>query len=299
MDDGFIEGSDWKFGNRAEGYETDQAIIDALLNEPGVAVVDTFTVQGDDGFDDEGERETPVNAIDLDEETFAPVTLEYPGVDGKLHPVTVIGVIDSSLSSFEGIYANQSTVDSIYDSVESVSYRLQLVDDDQDEEVAKEIESALLPYGVQGTSIKAEIESEQQETNGFFLILQSFMGLGMLVGVAAIGVVAYRNVVERRQQIGVLRAIGYQRNQVSLSFLIESAFVVGMGVISGTLLGLTLARNLLTSGQIAEAGDIAFTVPWNTVSVVLALAICAALLMTWLPARQASRIAPAEALRYE
>jgi ABC-type lipoprotein release transport system permease subunit len=56
---------------------------------------------------------------------------------------------------------------------------------------------------------------------------------------------------------------------------------------------------LLTSGQIAEAGDIAFTVPWNTVSVVLALAICAALLMTWLPARQASRIAPAEALRYE
>ncbi len=35
------------------------------------------------------------------------------------------------------------------------------------------------------------------------------MGLGLLVGVAAVGVIAFRTVVERRQQIGVLRAIGY------------------------------------------------------------------------------------------
>jgi putative ABC transport system permease protein len=299
MDDGFIEASDWKFGNRAEGYASDQEIIDALLNEPGVAVVDTFTVQGGDGFDDEETGSTPLDSIDLDEETFAPVTLEYPAADGSFHPVTVIGVIDSSLSSFEGVYAGQSTVDAIYDNVGSVSYRVQLVDDDQDEEMAREIESALLPYGVQGTSITEQIESDQQETNGFFLILQAFMGLGMLVGVAAIGVIAFRNVVDRRQQIGVLRALGFQQNQVSLSFLIESAFIVGLGVVSGTALGLTLARNLMTSGEIAEAGNIDFVVPWDTVSIVLALAVGAALLMTWLPARQASRIAPAEALRYE
>ncbi len=105
--------------------------------------------------------------------------------------------------------------------------------------------------------------------------------------------------IERRQQIGVLRAIGFQKGMVSWSFLIEAGFIVGVGVLSGTVLGIALARNLLTSGEIAEAGEISFAVPWNVVGAVLALAVVASLITTWLPARQAASIAPAEALRYE
>lgn len=59
--------------------------------------------------------------------------------------------------------------------------------------------------------------------------------------------------MERRQQIGVLRALGYQRGMVSLSFLIETAFIVGMGVLSGTVLGLILARNQFTDDDTASA----------------------------------------------
>jgi putative ABC transport system permease protein len=124
------------------------------------------------------------------------------------------------------------------------------------------------------------------------------MGLGLVVGVAAVGVIAFRSVVERRQQIGVLRALGYQRGMVSLSFLIETAFIVGMGIISGTLLGIVLARNLFVSDDGAGSGA-AFMVPWLVISIILAATMVMALLMTWLPSRQASRIAPAEALRYE
>ena len=51
------------------------------------------------------------------------------------------------------------------------------------------------------------------------------MGLGLVVGVAALGVITARSVVERRQQIGVLRAIGFQRRMVQLSFLLESSFI--------------------------------------------------------------------------
>ena len=43
-----------------------------------------------------------------------------------------------------------------------------------------------------------------------------FMGLGLIVGVAALGVISARAVVERRQQIGVLRAIGFRRRMVQL-----------------------------------------------------------------------------------
>jgi putative ABC transport system permease protein len=75
--------------------------------------------------------------------------------------------------------------------------------------------------------------------------------------------------------------------------------VVGLGVLSGTALGLALARNLMTSDVMTATGVSNFAVPWNTVGIVLALAVVAALITTWLPARQASRIVPAEALRYE
>jgi putative ABC transport system permease protein len=40
------------------------------------------------------------------------------------------------------------------------------------------------------------------------------MALGLIVGVAALGVISARSVVERRQQIGVLRAVGFRRGMV-------------------------------------------------------------------------------------
>jgi len=123
--------------------------------------------------------------------------------------------------------------------------------------------------------------------------------LGLIVGIAAIGVISFRNVIERRQQIGVLRAIGFQRSMVSWSFLIEAAFIVGIGVLSGTVLGIALARNLLTGNAMSATGGIDFAVPWTVAGAVLALAVVASMITTWLPARQAAGIAPAEALRYE
>jgi putative ABC transport system permease protein len=156
----------------------------------------------------------------------------------------------------------------------------------------------LLINGVQGTSIKNDLEDQQKQNRAFLYIIQGFMGLGLIVGVAAVGVIAFRSVVERRQQIGVLRAIGYQSGMVSLSFLIETAFVVGLGVVSGTVLGLILARNLFASPDFAPSGS-TFVVPWSIVIAILVITIVAALLMTIVPARQASRLAPAEALRYE
>jgi putative ABC transport system permease protein len=124
------------------------------------------------------------------------------------------------------------------------------------------------------------------------------MGLGLVVGVAAVGVIAFRSVVERRQQIGVLRALGFQRSLVSLGFLIETGFVVGLGSITGTVLGIVLAHNMFTSDDVGSS-DASFMVPWSLIVVILGSTLVAALAMTWLPSRQASRIAPAEALRYE
>ena len=65
---------------------------------------------------------------------------------------------------------------------------------------------------------------EQREANiAINRLLQGFMASGLLVGIAALGVISLRSVVERRQQIGVLRAIGYRRGMVLASFLMDRA----------------------------------------------------------------------------
>jgi putative ABC transport system permease protein len=155
----------------------------------------------------------------------------------------------------------------------------------------------LLETGAQAESLRAVLDEMTSVQTSFFYLLQGFMGLGLFVGVAAVGVIAFRTVVERRQQIGMLRAIGYTKGMVGLTFLLESAFIAFAGVISGVVFALILARQLIAE-EFANQG-ISFSVPWEQVGIIVFLAFGAALLMTLIPSRQASSIPIAEALRYE
>ena len=123
------------------------------------------------------------------------------------------------------------------------------------------------------------------------------MATGLLVGIAALGVVSLRAVVERRQQIGVLKAIGYRRSMIMASYLIDSSFISLLGILLGIGLGTVLSLNIVD--QIAEeVPGLTFTVAWAELGVIVALAYVFSLLTTIVPARQAAGIYPAEALRY-
>jgi putative ABC transport system permease protein len=299
MDQGFMDNATLEFQWKANGYDSDQAIIDALRSGQPVAVADAsiFFPAGGDPFSGAG-----LGADDtVENDRFEPFPVEvYNSATGEVTQLTIIGIIDSNLSSLIGIYTSRDVTDAIYHGDRGfTSYFLKLSDAGQAEAMADEIESKLLMNGVQAVSIKEELEDAQSTSRSFLYLIEGFMGLGLIVGVAAIGVIAFRNVVERRQQIGVLRALGFRRELVSLSFMIETAFVVLMGIISGGGMGLLLARNLFKSEDFSDGVTIDFTIPWAIILIVLAGTLAAALLMTWIPARQAARIAPAEALRYE
>jgi putative ABC transport system permease protein len=86
---------------------------------------------------------------------------------------------------------------------------------------------------------------------------------------------------------------------VSASFLIESLMITLLGVLSGSALALWLAYQLMTSDEFMEVGQIEFGIPWGLVLTFAGIAIVAALIMAYIPARQASRVSIADALRYE
>ena len=178
------------------------------------------------------------------------------------------------------------------------SYQFRLKDGVDPGPAAKDLEKAFAQNGLQAVAIKKEIEDGSASQGLFNNLLMGFMGLGLLVGIAALGVIAARSVVERRQQIGMLRALGFQRGQVRLAFLIESSFVALLGIGLGVALGAALSVGIVDSFA-EQISGIRYTVPWSTLGVIVGLAYFASLLTTFLPARQASKVYPAEALRYE
>src|SRR5216683_2203921 len=139
-----------------------------------------------------------------------------------------------------------------------------------------------------------------QQLSGILTLLNlvtGFLALGLIVGIAGLGVISTRAVVERFQQIGMLRALGYRRSLVQRSFLLESTFIAILGLLIGAGVGIWQSYTFFVTNQ--TFGVVDFHVPVVTIVLILLGAYAATLLTTYLPSRAAARVAPAEALRYE
>ncbi len=162
------------------------------------------------------------------------------------------------------------------------------------------LESAFIQNGLEAESIQSVVDENQAASLTINRLILAFMGLGLIVGVAALGVISARAVVERRQHIGVLRAVGFRRGMVEAAFLLESSFVALTAIVVGTALGLLLANNIVSDQRRQPSWEgIELVVPWVNLGIIFFTVYAVALLATLAPAVRASRIRPAEALRYE
>ena len=101
----------------------------------------------------------------------------------------------------------------------------------------------------------------------FFLLMRTYLALGLVVGVAGIGVIMVRAVRERRRQVGVLRALGFQAAAVRAAFVVESAFVAVEGVLIGTVLALVCAWSITLTD--AFGAEIAFRIPFGAIGLLV------------------------------
>jgi putative ABC transport system permease protein len=133
--------------------------------------------------------------------------------------------------------------------------------------------------------------SSYQVALTFFSIIALFMGAFLIYNTFA------TSVIERTQEIGMLRAIGLQRRQVMHLVLMEAGFLSLLGCLLGLGIGVFLARGLmlLMRGFFqVEGSALAFSLVDVVKSVSIGLMVT--LLATLLPARQAACISPVEAL---
>jgi putative ABC transport system permease protein len=286
----------------ANGYDSPAAVWHALRTHRNLAVVDPLVVPRKTNWG------TPPSKLRLkgfyiEDKTFAPlrVAVRDPQT-GKHVTLTVIGVLsDSTPQLMIGIWTSQRTLAPVFGPrVLPTTYLLALRPGVDAAATATRLESTFLANGMQADSLKKLLDDAVSASLTFDRLIMGFMGLGLVVGVAALGVITARAVVERRQQIGVLRAIGFRQRMVQLSFLMESSFVALTSIVVGTLLGLIVAHNVISDSRRTPSWEnMAFSVPWATLAVIFLVVYAVAIATTLVPAARASRIYPAEALRYQ
>jgi putative ABC transport system permease protein len=299
MDTTFIDGSTIPLVARAPGYDSDEAVWQAVRAGENVAVIDIAAFEADGFGSDDDERYLTPDGVAIASGSLPAFEVEMLDPRTAItERFTVIGVISSRVSLLRGVFIGEQPFADLYGGGEVTTFYVQTDADAGD--VADGIESALRTRGVQAEAIDDMLEDMQSSAVSFFTLIQGFMALGLVVGIAALGVISFRSVVERRQQIGMLRAIGFDQRMVGVAFVVESLVVAAIGVLSGAALALLLSYNLVMGGGFGDSTQFdRFVVPWGYVAFFVVAALVAAALMTWIPARQASRVPIAEALRYE
>ena len=301
IDPGYSDSVTYELALTADEYSSSREAWQALQNTPNTVIVDDFMVPSRTDFNVGG------STAEFRLEGFFSSDEELPEVyiamadprTGNEARMRVIGVLKPGSFYSAGVMTSQASLNAFLgQTAPPLSYMFRLYDPALAGDKTKALEASFLENGLQAESIEQELEEGARINRMLNTLLQGFMSLGLIVGIAALGVIAARSVVERRQQIGVLRAIGFQKGMVLLTFLLESSFVALVGVVLGMALGTILSWNLVN--EIAKDIDgFEFVVPWTNLVSVFVISYAAALLTTLIPARQAASVYPADALRFE
>lgn len=278
--DTFLSNTTLPMYARAQGYTSDQQVWAAVRDQPRLAVLKYI---GGVGL-------PRVNG-------FTPFSIEVPQSTAAHAPMlrlTVIGILPIN-THWQTAFVSNKTAQSFglhpYERFTFFYFRLQ---PGVNVEQASSDLSRALHLGIRGIVVTSLLPGN---LNGYTTTLTEFLtiylALGLLFGAFSIGVITNRAVVERRQQIGMLRALGFSRSLVRRSFLLESSFVITVSLLLGTLLAWWIVF------QVASEISPNFPFPVEAVALLLLGGYLVTLVCTALPAQRASRVSPAEALRYE
>ncbi len=282
----FYATSQFGFSSTWQGMSS-AAVYDELATNASVAIVDQTYAPVTSSVSSGPTAPHPTLTVGQS------IYLRPPGSSTNLS-VRVIGVM--SQSAITGVWVNPQAASTLgYRSQDA--FLLTVRPGASATLAAQDAKRAFFPEGLVLFNIVQILQTSIASTEGVIGLLEIFVGLGLGVGIAAMGILALRAVVERRREIGMLRSMGFTQRDVLTTFVLEYSFTTLLGLAIGTVLGIWIVYDLSISPSAAASGVSFFALPVANIALILVAAYALAMLAIAVPSIRASRIPPADAVR--
>jgi len=219
----------------------------------------------------------------------------------------VVGILDdSSTNIYMPIKMSYQVLDDktidVYDSI-----IIKVADEEKLDETIEKIESKLLisrhvnekdkDFSI--TSSKAMQETRAEMMSSMNLFLLAIAAVSLIVGAVGIANTMFTSVLEKTKEIGIMKAIGARNKDILMIFLLHSGLIGLVGGVLGIIFGVITSSGVpFLMGDMGMFKNGAF-VSLNAVIIALSVSVLIGLIAGTIPAIQASKLKPVDALRYE
>ena len=221
-----------------------------MNNNPGNAVIPVV-----------GDYNTIIWILGLDVDS----TLHIENENGEIVDLRIVGIIGNSifggsLIMWDGFF------DTLFPTNQGYSLFLFRSEDEDLTSQINEMEYDLKAYGLDAYTVESVVIENIEIENTYIAIFQVLLIFGVIMGTLGVGLVVWRNMIEREWEMGILRAIGFSRRLLMKSILLENSCIVSGGILLGTISGLIISGIFLFRLQIGLT-----TWPWLHVVAVVCL----------------------------
>ena len=157
-----------------------------------------------------------------------------PGPGGQPVTLRVVAALSDSLFQSELVIAESQFV-RLFPRLEGYRFFTVRAPEGRNTEVATALEEGLGDYGFDAQSTGARLASYHRVENTYLSTFQALGALGLLLGTLGLGAILLRNVLERRRELALLQAVGYEGRTLGLMVVAESVVLMTAGIAFGTL----------------------------------------------------------------
>jgi ABC-type antimicrobial peptide transport system permease subunit len=277
-------------GQLAKGIEKAIGmVVERLASNMTKALQDTFSDFG--------------SALSIDQDAFAKAFQFNMGEDEMKSFMSEL--MGGSVASAEGNLAAFGYCDR--EDLQSITiYPKDFESKDQITTIIKDYNKMVEDRGEEDKSIVytdivgALMKSVTKIINTISYVLIAFVAISLVVSSIMIGVITYISVLERRKEIGILRAMGASKRNVADVFNAETMITGFLAGLFGVIISLILLIPINSLiHKLAESSDVSAIMPWQAAIILVVLSIILTLIGGLIPSKTASRQDPVTALRTE
>ncbi|BAX82122.1 hypothetical protein ALGA_3830 [Labilibaculum antarcticum] len=217
-------------------------------------------------------------------------TLIYQNEFGKDIKLVLMGGLNNSI--FQGnILIADKQFQKHFPSISGSKILLVDSQKDSDDQLMQKFENNLQDLGVSGMKTSDRLAAFYSVENTYLSMFMFLGGLGVIIGTIGLGIVLMRNIMERKKELALLSAIGYQQNSLFKLLFYENLFLLIVGLLCG--LGAALI------GVLPSLFSPSFHMPVGYVLSLLFGILISGLIWIWIPARQIKKYNIVESLKNE